>query len=99
MSVLGLVDDTIGISEAGYQAQMLNAFLNVKTAEKWLQFGVKKCKTMLIGEDNANILNNSLYVDSWAVEHKEDRATGETELVETFTGLVELAKCTEQRYL
>ena len=44
VSVLGLVDNTIGISEAGYQAEMLNAFLNVKTAEKGLQFGVNKCK-------------------------------------------------------
>ena len=49
-SVLGLVDDMIGITEAGYQAQM-NVFLNVKTAEKGLKFGPTKCKTMLIGKN------------------------------------------------
>ena len=30
---LGLVDDIIGITEAGFKAQQFNAFLNVKTAE------------------------------------------------------------------
>ena len=48
VGMLGLVDDTIGITEPGYKAQMLNAFLNVKTAENGLQFNVKKCKSMLI---------------------------------------------------
>ena len=44
VGILGLVDDTIGVTEVGYKAQMMNAFFNVKTAEKGLQFGVKKCK-------------------------------------------------------
>ena len=42
VGMLGLVDDTIGVTEVGYKAQMMNAFFNVKTAEKGLQFGVKK---------------------------------------------------------
>ena len=37
---LGLVDNVVGITEAGYKAQQLNAFFNVKTAEKTLQFAV-----------------------------------------------------------
>jgi hypothetical protein len=41
---LGLVDDIVGITEVGYKAQQLNAFINLKTSEKSLQFGVKKCK-------------------------------------------------------
>ena len=45
--MLGLVDDTIGVTEVGYKAQMMNAVFNVKTAEKGLQFGVKKCKSMV----------------------------------------------------
>ena len=47
VGMLGLVDDSICISEAGYKAHMLNVFFNIKTAEKTLQFGTKKCKTML----------------------------------------------------
>ena len=31
---LGLVDDIVGISEAGYKAQQQNVFINLKTAEK-----------------------------------------------------------------
>ena len=34
VSLLGLVDDMIGVSDAGFKAQQLNAMLNVKTAEK-----------------------------------------------------------------
>ena len=34
VGLLGLVDDTIAITEAGYKAHIMNAFLNVKTAEK-----------------------------------------------------------------
>ena len=32
----GLVDDILGITEAGFKAQQLNAFINIKTAEKTL---------------------------------------------------------------
>ena len=65
IGMLGLVDDIIGITEPGFKAQMLNAFLNIKTAEKGLQFGVKKCKSMLIAKNTENILNSSLCVDKW----------------------------------
>ena len=36
---LGLVDDIVGITEAGHKAHQLNAVMNVRTAEKTLQFG------------------------------------------------------------
>ena len=42
VSLLGLVDDVTGVTEAGFKAQQLNAILNVKSAEKGLQYGVKK---------------------------------------------------------
>ena len=63
----------------GYKAQMMNAFMNIKTAEKGLQFGAKKCKSMLIGKELKNVLNSKLSVDKWNVEHKENLSTGETE--------------------
>ena len=50
VSMLGLVDDMIGVTTAGYKTQQLDALLNVKTAEKRLQFGVSKCKSMLISK-------------------------------------------------
>ena len=55
VTMLGMVDDIAGISEAGYKAQQLNAIINTKTAEKGLQFGVSKCKTLLIGKNIENI--------------------------------------------
>jgi hypothetical protein len=96
---LGLVDDIVGITEAGYKAQQLNAFINVKTAEKMLQFGPKKCKSMLIGKDTENVLNNNLDVDNWIVEHVENKVTGEADLVEYYGGKVEIEKAEEYTYL
>ena len=51
INILGLVDDIIGVSETGFKAQMMNAILNTKSAEKGLQFGTAKCKVMNIGKD------------------------------------------------
>ena len=48
--LLGQVDDLIGVAEAGYKSDQVNAFVNAKTADKDLQFGHKKCKTMLISK-------------------------------------------------
>ena len=50
VALLGLVDDMIGVSKVGYKAQQLNAIINAKTVEKRLQFGVSKCKSMIVGK-------------------------------------------------
>ena len=34
IGVLGMIDDFLGVSESGLKASQLNAFINVKTAEK-----------------------------------------------------------------
>ena len=49
--LLGQVYDLIGVAEAGYKSDQLNAFVNAKTADKDLQFGHEKCKTMLISKE------------------------------------------------
>ena len=36
--ILGKIGDKVGVSESGQKAVELNAFINVKTAEKKLQF-------------------------------------------------------------
>ena len=48
--ILGMVDDIIGVAEAGFKTQLLNAFINVKTADKDLQFGPEKCKTITVSK-------------------------------------------------
>ena len=62
---LGLVDDIICVSEAGFKAQELNSFINIKTAEKNLQFGISKCRSMLVGKSTNTAVNSQLLVDSW----------------------------------
>ena len=99
VGLLGLVDDLIGVTEAGFQAQMMNSFINVKTAEKGLQFGVKKCTTMLIGKNKENVISSDLYVDKWTVEHQDNFVTGDTDLVEKYAGQVMMSKSDEQKYL
>ena len=54
---------------------------------------------MLIGKNQESALNSPLCVDNWSVEHVENPATGDTELVETYTGQVQIGQTTEQRYL
>ena len=83
---LGLVDDIVGITEAGHKAHQLNAVMNVRTAEKTLQFGVKKCKSMLVGKKLDYFLNNPLQVDNWTVEYQDNCKTGQADLVEHYDG-------------
>ena len=46
--ILGQVGDLIGLTEAGFRALQMN--LNVKTLDKFLQFGHNKCKAMLVSK-------------------------------------------------
>ena len=99
VSILGLVDDIIGVSEAGFKAQQMNVILNVKSAEKCLQFGVNKCKTMIIGKKCESVVHNKLFVDGWKEEYVENLESGEMDLVEKYIGEVALEEVTEQKYL
>ena len=99
VSVLGLVDDLIGVTEAGYQAQQMNVEFNVKSAEKCLQFGFTKCKSMLVGKNQESVINTELMVDRWREEHIDDSESGETELVEHHLGEIPIDKVTEYKYL
>ena len=96
---LGLVDDIIGVTEAGIAAQKLNAFINIKTAEKKLQFGPTKCKSMLVGKNVQSVINSELMVDEWSVKYVENELTGEAELNEMYCGLTGIEKTNEQKYL
>ena len=96
---LGLVDDIIGVSEDGMKAQMLNAFINVKTAEKSLQFGTTKCKSMLVGKDTESVVNSELLVDNWTVKYMENKDIGEDDLIESYDGMVPIEKTGTQKYL
>ena len=57
--ILGMVDDLIGIAEAGYKTHLLNVFINVKTADKDFQFGAEKCKTMTVSKKKTILIPNN----------------------------------------
>ena len=99
VSILGLVDDMVGISETGFKAQQLNTFLNIKTAEKGLRFGATKCKYMVVGKDIKNVLHSDLVVDTWNVEYEDNLNTGEYDLVECYQGQVQMEQTDKQKYL
>ena len=89
----------MGSQQWDYRAQQMNAVLNTKSAEKRLQFGVKRCKTMIISKSKEIFPTNQLTVDNWNVEHVENSDTGNNDLVETFQGLVVLEQTDIQKYL
>ena len=82
VNMLGMVDDVIGITKAGYQAKQMNTFMNVKTAEKTLQFGPKKCKIMQVGKPSNYVLESDLHVDSWTTSYQDNIKTGDLDLID-----------------
>ena len=96
---LGLVDDIVGVTEVGFKAAQLNTFINLKTAEKSLQFGAKKCKSMLICKDGVSDVYNNLMVDSWETFYEENKKNGQIKLIENFSGLTKIEKTQTQTYL
>ena len=99
MPFLGLLDDVIGITKAGIEAQLMNTFINIKTAEKTLQFGPTKCKSMLVGKSVENIIYSDLKVDSWKVKYEDNPVTGESDIVEEYSGQTNIMNTDEQKYL
>ena len=99
ISLLGLVDDLIGVTEAGYKAVQLNALINEKSAAKCLQFGVKKCKSMFVGKRRNSFLDGQLFVDKWDVVFEDNPETGNEELIETHAGQTPIGNTQEQKYL
>ena len=77
----------------------MNAFLNLKTAEKALQFGSSKCKSMLVGKNVKNVINTHLKVDEWSISYVDNVDTGEADLTEVYCGLTDIKKTDEQKYL
>ena len=96
---LGMVDDIAAISEAGHKANELNAFLNVKSAEKTLQFGPKKCQYMIVGKNSELVTQENLQVDEWKTEYQENEISGELDLKEYYGGKINIIKTEQYKYL
>ena len=83
---LGQVDDLLGVAEAGYKTKHLYSFVNVKTADKELQLGPEKCKTMTISKKtNYSCQDPVLEVDAWNLKHNPNG-----EMTDNFVGKVKM---------
>ena len=98
IGMLGLCDDTIGITEAGNDAIAMNAFINARSAMKSYQFSDTKCKSILVGQDPYKP-SSVLYVDKWNMTFHEDKSTGDTYFNETYEGLVPIKNADTHIYL
>ena len=65
VNILGMIDDLAGISTEGPNTTKLDAFINTKSGEKNLQFGISKCSSMVIGKPNVNKIKNVVKVEVW----------------------------------
>ena len=55
---LGMIDDTVTITNTGPHTTQVNAFVNVKSAEKGLMFGLKKCVILHVSSKGLRTLSN-----------------------------------------
>ena len=99
ITMMAMVDDMIGVANVGFRTKQINAAINLKTAEKRLQFGEEKCKFMVIGKESKNLLQNNLMVDKWKVEHEYNKQNNEVKLIETYIGEVPMEETNQQKYL
>ena len=86
--LLGQVDDLISVAEAGFKSEQLNVFVNVKTANKDLQFGSDKCTFMMVSKMKLKeFYEPELFVDSWKLKHKpkdifEEQFDGKVDMIQ-----------------
>ena len=62
--ILGMMDDTATVTEAGFKTELMNAHIVTHTANKILQFNDTKCKTMKIGKNPDSIIDQDIQVDN-----------------------------------
>ena len=102
---LGLVDDTLCVTEPGHQAHIVNSIMNVRASDKTLQFGASKCKKMFIGKKCDYDTTGGLFVDTWKTEYvNRDTVTdsekeGELQIREEYMGKSEMLEVSEYKYL
>ena len=96
---LGMVDDILIFAESGYKSHRMNAFINVKTAIKRLQFGPEKCHVMHIGKEIPEHKKTDFFVDGWKMIEVEDTETGTKHEIEDFNGEEHMSESENEKYL
>ena len=94
---LGMVDDLLAISKCGIESVKTNAYLNIKTSLKKLQFGENKCKKMHIGPKN--VTRPKLFIDKWKVKRVSELEPFIPTNSDIYDGDYELNETEDERYL
>ena len=94
---LGMVDDTIGISNCGLDSAMTTAHLNSKTNIKKLQYGESKCHKLHVGKKKNICTENS--VDTWSLEKESENISTVWELVDREGGKHVMETVSSEKYL
>ena len=94
-----MVDDALAVTECGYKADAMNAYLNTKTNMKKLQYGVSKCFKMHVGKCRNEEICSNLQVDGWEVNNVTDIETGNTTQVDEYAGYHDMKKVDSEKYL
>ena len=76
---------------------MMNSFINSKTNQKKLQYGVEKCHRMHVGSKDH--LCPDLYIDSWEVKPVDSLYTGMNSLVDTYNCSSGVENSESEKYL
>ena len=85
----------VGVAEAGFKSEQLSAFVNVKMADKDLQFGPEKCKSMVVSKVKPQEFHKpNLSVDDWKLVH-----TKSGRIKETYVGKVHVKEENSLVYL
>ena len=92
--ILGMMDDTATVTEAGYKTEIMNAHIVTHTANKMLQFNSTKCKTMTISKSPDSVIIQDLKVYNWKVSHDKNGVFSEE-----YAGKVGMKETTEHKYL
>ena len=94
---LAMVDDLVCISNCGSKSVEMNAYINSKTNQKKLQFGLNKCHKMHVGTSKPYC--PQLKLDSWEVKNVMNIQTGEYELKDQFEGSKGMEESVMEKYL
>ena len=94
---LSMVDDLVLISTCGLNSVLINGFINSKTNQKKLQYGVDKCHRMHVGAGDH--LCPELVIDNWVVESLDSMETGLASLKDTCSGSCGVENSDSEKYL
>ena len=64
-----------------------------------MQFGVTKCKSILVIKDRDSVFNSDIMVDNLEAKYEENPMTGNLSLNENFSGQTKIEQIDKQMYL